>query len=80
MNASEKQQWEVEYYGCPIAKIDEIVRESYVPPRDAALSFVNFATCLIDSGRGESNRDEILHALHRAQWILNNKVSAERPC
>jgi hypothetical protein len=73
-------EWEIEYYGCPIAKLEEIVRESYVPPRREALSEINFVACLIQSGRVESNRDEILHALHRAQWILNNKVSADRPC
>jgi hypothetical protein len=73
------KQWEIEHYGVTVDKLQDIVRESYVPPRREALSEINFVACLIQSGRGESNRDEIVQALHRAQWILNNKVSADRP-
>jgi hypothetical protein len=74
MNASEKQQWEVEYYGVPVSKLHEMVREAYTRPHEVARSEVSFAVCLVQNGRGESNRDEIVRALHRAQWILVNKV------
>ena len=72
-------QGETEHYGVTVEKLHSIVRDAYVPPRREALSEINYVVCLIQNGMGESNRDEIVQALHRAQWILNNKVSADRP-
>ncbi|MFZ9960668.1 MAG: hypothetical protein ACO3GP_09765 [Candidatus Limnocylindrus sp.] len=78
---NEQLLWETDRYGCTVDTLREMIRDFYSPsPVAAAKSLaqchVNFAACLVDSGRGESNRDEIMHALHRAQWFLANGPQA----
>jgi hypothetical protein len=76
---STKHEWEMSHYGISVAALDSSVRDSRMSPRNEALREINFAVCLLQANMGESNRDEIVQALHRAQWILNNKVSGDRP-
>jgi hypothetical protein len=71
---NETQQWELSRYGCSVEKIQDMVRNAYVSPREVALSQIEIAACIADSNLAENNRDEIVQALHRAQWILVNKV------
>jgi hypothetical protein len=76
----EHKRWESKTYGCSVEQVKGMVRDSYLPPRDVAIDEIWLAAALIQSGKGESNREEILQALSRAKWILVNKVSADRPC
>ena len=71
---NDTQQWELSRYGCSVEKIQDMVRNAYVSPREVALSQIEIAACIAGSNLAENNRDEIVQALHRAQWILVNKV------
>jgi len=61
---NEQLLWETDRYGCTVDTLREMIRDFYSPsPVAAAKSLaqchVNFAACLVDSGRGESNRARV---------------------